>query len=297
MESIGIVEAGSTFTKGYIATGSKIVSIGIVDIGFKKHYRESAAILESDIERLVFYVSELLPEVSAVRVFGTSVFREAAEIEIDRVRSALNSLGDVTFEVVTAEMESEYTAYGAVRGLSYPGPIAVMVGGGGSTEVSIWEGGKAIAWANSPIGVGDVNHQFPDLSEDIASTDPEDVTKWISSRLLPISHHADMLVLAGGDFPLLYENAGYNLRENPYSSDTAKSRMLLNSDKTRHDEIFFRELKLSAFRSLTPDTPAWWDGTRAMCCFVAAVAAQLGASILIPTSISMIYGINAEPSE
>lgn len=297
MESIGIIEAGSTFTKGYIATGSRIASIGIVDIGFKKHYREAGTILESDIERLVLYVKELLTKVPIVRAFGTSVFREAAETEIDRVRSALDSLGDVTFEVVTAERESEYTAYGAVRGLSYPGPIAVMVGGGGSTEVSIWEGENSTEWANSPIGVGDVNHQFPDLPEDIASTDPEDVVKWISRRLLPIAGHADMLVLAGGDFPLLYENAGYNLQENPYSSDPEKSSMLLNSDKTDHDEIFFHELKLSAFRSLTPDTPAWWDGTRAMCCFVAAVAAQLGASILIPTRISMIYGINAEFSE
>jgi hypothetical protein len=92
---------------------------------------------------------------------------------------------------------------------------------------------------------------------------------------------------------LLYENAGYPLRKNPYSDDPEKAYVLSVAEKRFHDIKYFHEMSLSQFRTLTPDTPRWWDGTRAMCCFVDAVARQLGARELIPTRISMVYGIAA----
>jgi hypothetical protein len=104
-------------------------------------------------------------------------------------------------------------------------------------------------------------------------------------------------VLAGGDFPLLYENAGYPLYPNPFSTDSSKPFALRNSDKNAQDIAYFNQLSLADFRSLTPDTPSWWDGTRAMCAFVSAVADQLASDVLIPTRVSMVYGVAASLDE
>ena len=37
--------------------------------------------------------------------------------------------------------------------------------------------------------------------------------------------------------------------------------------------------------------PDWWFATRAMCAFVLVVAKKIGAKYIIPTNISMVYGI------
>ena len=40
--------------------------------------------------------------------------------------------------------------------------------------------------------------------------------------------------------------------------------------------------------------PNWWYATRAMCAFVLVVAEELGAKYIIPTDVSMVYGIMKE---
>lgn len=289
--AVGIVEVGSTITKLYVATHGEVVAAGMTNIQFKKHYSESGNILRSDIEQLAGAVEGLLASVPMVHVYGTSIFRDAPAEEVERVESRLARLGAVTFSVVTADMESDYTAIGAIRGLTYAGPVAVMVGGGGSIEVSVHEHSRVIGRANSPIGVVDVTHRFPDLCSSTTNTPTAEVIEWVADRIAPIGLHAEILVLAGGDFPLLYENAGYHLRPNPYSSDSQKPYLLLNSDKLAQDEKFFHDLDLTAFKALTPEAPGWWDGARAMCSCVSAVAAQLEARLLVPTRVSMVFGI------
>lgn len=293
MNDTSIVEAGSTFTKAYVIRDGRIESRGMINIEFKKNLTARGAVGEDDMSLLIGYVKELYRETGSVHVLGTSSFRKLAQPEVENVRNRLAKIGKVSFEVVSANDENALTSYGAVQRISYPGQIGVMVGGGGSTEVSVYAEGQLVASALSPIGVGDVNQEFPDLAEETAKSRPLEVAAWISERLSPISTSAGLLVLAGGDFPLLYRNAKYPLDTNPYSDDPEKAFILLNSRKNERDNDYFAVESLSKFRKLTPDTPRWWDGTRAMCAFVNAVATQLGATILLPTRISMIYGVAA----
>ena len=37
--------------------------------------------------------------------------------------------------------------------------------------------------------------------------------------------------------------------------------------------------------------PDWWFATRAMCAFVLVVAEKIGAKYIVPTNMSMVYGI------
>lgn len=289
--AVGIVEAGSTITKSYIASESGVASRALVGINFKENYRKTRHFSDDDLELLAGCARELLTEVSTVRVYGTSIFRDVEQGELVPISERLARLGDVTFEVVTSSQEALLTAEGAIDRLDFDGDIAVMVGGGGSTEVAVFRHGSLMGLANTSMGVGDVNAHFPDLTDDLASSQVEEVVLWISRHLAPHDMSAELLVLAGGDFPLLYANAGYPLQSNPHSSDPEKRYLLTVADKRSRDEALFHELRLSSFSHLTPDAPKWWDGTRAMCCVVSAVARQLNSRLLVPTRVSMVYGI------
>jgi hypothetical protein len=53
---------------------------------------------------------------------------------------------------------------------------------------------------------------------------------------------------------------------------------------------YYTEISLDEIRSRV-DEPAWWYATRAMCAFVLVVAKKIQAKYIVPTDISMIYGI------
>ena len=296
MKRFGIVEVGSTFSKGYVVEEGVVTTVGMVSIPLKRNYEDHGEVAEEDIVAISSYVTELQEQTNQVFVYGTSIFRSLNAIDLARVQEKIELLTGADFRVVSAAEESALTCYGAIAGIAYHDALGVMVGGGGSTEVAVYQKGVLREEALSNFGVGDVNRAFPDLSNDVATTQPQEVTDWITQRLRPISMRASILVLAGGNFPLLYENAGYPLEQNPHTNDPEKQLFIGTAAKRARDAAYFSDLSLETFRALTPDTPSWWDGTRAMCCFVDAVARQLGASYLVPTRISMVYGIAAKLS-
>lgn len=288
---VGIVEVGSTVTKAYRASLMGVEAVALTGIEFKKNSRTSGILAEDDIQDLLKCVRDALPEAGNVWVYGTSIFRDLDESQPARVADALSALGDVHFEVVSAEQEALLTAEGAIASISFDGNIGVLIGGGGSTEVVGFAGDQLLGVAESSLGVGDVNLAFPDLCEEVAVSGVDEVTEWIRGRLAVPNFAAGLLVLAGGDFPLLYENAGYSLSVNPYTADPEKRHLITVPEKRSGDEVFFHHLALSSFEHLTPDAPNWWKGARAMCCVVNAVASQLGCQLLVPTRVSMVYGI------
>ncbi len=53
---------------------------------------------------------------------------------------------------------------------------------------------------------------------------------------------------------------------------------------------YYKEISLDEIRTRVKN-PKWWYGTRAMCAFVLVVAEELGCKYIVPTDISMVYGI------
>ena len=58
----------------------------------------------------------------------------------------------------------------------------------------------------------------------------------------------------------------------------------------KETERYFKEISLDEIRKKV-DNPNWWYATRAMCAFALVVAEEIGAKYIIPTDISMVYGI------
>ena len=286
MEKI-IVEVGSVCTKVDKFDGKKIERIKEKTIQFKKHYNEDKALRESDVTQLIYFINNLKKISKDIFVCGTSIFRTLSEVEKNDFIDRFQKETGYSFNIISQEQENKLTTYGATRFAK--GKVCVLIGGGGSTEIAIFD--KEIQESvNTKIGVIDIMQQFPDLANDIATTPLETVMEYIKPRLNLPKQKADILILAGGGHEKFARQSGIKYEKNTlYEDDTSPIMMDI---ETRRSETkrFFTEISLDDIRVKSND-PDWWYATRAMCAFALVVAEQIGAKYIIPTDISMCYGI------
>ena len=138
-----------------------------------------------------------------------------------------------------------------------------------------------------------MNH-FPDLANDTTNISIIEVENFIQTRMIFPKRKAKYLILAGGDFLLRYNNAGYPVRKNDVFSSLNHPYIVDYNSNRNFEDKYYNDISLSILRKTTPLTPKWWDGTRAMCAFTDVVAKHIESELILPTSISMIYGIIAK---
>ena len=286
MEKI-IVEVGSVCTKVDKFDGKKIERIKEKTIQFKKHYNEDKALRESDVTQLIDFINNLKKISKDIFVCGTSIFRTLSEVEKNDFIDRFQKETSYSFNIISQEQENKLTTYGATRFAK--GKVCVLIGGGGSTEIAIFD--KEIQESvNTKIGVIDIMQQFPDLANDIATTPLETVMEYIKPRLNLPKQKADILILAGGGHEKFARQSGIKYEKNTLYEDDASPIMMDIETRRSETKRFFTEISLDEIRAKSND-PDWWYATRAMCAFALVVAEQIGAKYIIPTDISMCYGI------
>lgn len=286
MEKI-IVEVGSVCTKVDKFDGKKIERIKEKTIQFKKHYNEDKALRESDVTQLIDFINNLKKISKDIFVCGTSIFRTLSEVEKNDFIDRFQKETGYSFNIISQEQENKLTTYGATRFAK--GKVCVLIGGGGSTEIAIFD--KEIQESvNTKIGVIEIMQQFPDLANDIATTPLETVMEYIKPRLNLPKQKADILILAGGGHEKFARQSGIKYEKNTLYEDDASPIMMDIETRRNETKRFFTEISLDDIRVKSND-PDWWYATRAMCAFALVVAEQIGAKYIIPTDISMCYGI------
>ena len=286
MEKI-IVEVGSVCTKVDKFDGKKIERIKEKTIQFKKHYNEDKALRESDVTQLIDFINNLKKISKDIFVCGTSIFRTLSEVEKNDFIDRFQKETGYSFNIISQEQENKLTTYGATRFAK--GKVCVLIGGGGSTEIAIFD--KEIQESvNTKMGVIDIMQQFPDLANDIATTPLETVMEYIKTRLNLPKQKADILILAGGGHEKFARQSGIKYEKNTLYEDDASPIMMDIETRRNETKRFFTEISLDDIRVKSND-PDWWYATRAMCAFALVVAEQIGAKYIIPTDISMCYGI------
>ena len=291
IDSFAIVEIGSTNTKGYIYSDNKVYEIGFKNIEFKKNYNISKEIIKEDIESLYEYINKIKVIENRIFVFGTSIFRELTTTDLEKFKDNIEEKLNVSFQVVTADQENEYTVYGAIKNIKLDENVAVMVGGGGSTEIAICRNGCIIERANTSIGVVYINEVFPDLALDFAISKIPDVKKLIDDKLNKPKLKADILILAGGLHEFRCDKVKYPVRNNDLYTDEDSPYLMNINEMIDYDYEFFYNINLDDMRQYTLDNPKWWNGSRAMCLFATVISEIIDTKYIIPTNISMVYGI------
>ncbi|MCX8073961.1 MAG: hypothetical protein N2749_00030 [Clostridia bacterium] len=289
--NIGIIEVGSTNSKGYIYGDNKLNEIPFVNIEFKKNYKANGKIVQEDKKKIFEYIIKIRELSDKVYVYGTSIFRDLDETSRSNFIDEVKEVTGAQFEVVSSERENEYTVFGAISGINYEGNIAVMIGGGGSTEISICNNSKILEVANSNFGVFDTFEKFSDLNDSYATSNRDELVDFIKTNLKKPKLKADILILAGGDFILCYTSAKYPLEKNNIYFDKKQPYIIQAQERADYDLHYYYDINLDDMRKYTPDNPNWWNGSRAMCSFAKSVADMVQAKYIIPTKINMIYGI------
>ena len=282
-----IVEVGSTCTKIDKYDGNKIERIDEKTIPFKKHYYEDNCLRESDVKELIENINDLKAVSKDIYICGTSIFRSLDDEEKNNFLNRFKNDTGYDFDIISQEKENELTVYGATRFVQ--GKVCVFIGGGGSTEIAIYENGIKES-VNSKIGVIDVTQHFPDLAEDIATSNIEDVKSFIKQRLTLPKEKVDILILSGGGHEKFARLSGIKYENNTLYNDNAAPIMMDIETRKSESERYYKAISLDEIRNRVND-PDWWYATRAMCAFVLVVAEEIGAKYVVPTNIAMVYGI------
>lgn len=282
-----IVEVGSTATKIDKCDGSNIQRLDMKTIQFKKNYNEDKKLRESDVIELINIINDLKTISNDIYVCGTSIFRTLPETEKIEFLNRFESETGYNFEIISQDEENKLTVLGTTRVAKED--ICVFIGGGGSTEIATYNYGIKDT-VNSQIGVIDVMKEFPDLAEDIAKTDLETVKSFIKEKLNLPKEKYSILILAGGGHEKFARASGIKYENNTLYQDSAAPIMMDIETRKSETERYFKSISLDEIRNREKD-PQWWYATRAMCAFVLVVAEEIGAKYIVPTDITMTYGI------
>ena len=282
-----VVEVGSTCTKIDVYDGKKIKRLDSVTIQFKKNYSKGNKLDENDVEQLIKRVNELKEISYDIYVCGTSIFRSLVEEQRNQFLEYFKQETNLDFHIISQEKENELTVLGIVKNINQR--VAIFIGGGGSTEIAIYDNGIK-EMVNSKVGVIDVMNKFPDLGGDLAITELDIVKNYIKERLNFPKQKADILILAGGGHERFARGSGITYEKNTLFDDESQPIMMNIENRIRDTQRYYKEISLDNIRNSDKD-PGWWYATRAMSAFVLDVAEEIGVKYIVPTDISMVYGI------
>lgn len=288
MKRFSIIEIGSTNTKAYLYENGEIKDLGFKTIEFKSNYNKEKKIADSDKEALYEYIKEINEE--KTYVFGTSIFRNLDDKEKEVWLKEFKEKTNLDFNIATADMENELTVYGAISQIDYNKKIAVMIGGGASTELAIVKNKKIIEKVNSSFGTINVTENYPDLKTDLVTSKYEEMVESTKQLVNIPKNKADIMILAGGDFIYAYEQLSYPLEKNRFYDDKKQPYCLDVETMKKFDKKFFYEMSLEEICKRTKKD-GWWRGARGMRLCVTALVDILDVKYIIPTRISMVYGI------
>ena len=291
MKKFIIIEVGSTNTKTYLYE-EKLKDLGIITINFKSNYKLNKKIMESDLEKIYEHIENLKNYGCPIYVFGTSIFRELDNLERGNFLKEFKDNTNIDFTIVNQEMENELIIHGVISENDYRGKLAIMIGSGDSTEVTIIEDKKIIETSHNNYGAIDVCERYPDINDETATTLLNEMNEDTLYVTKPLDNKADILVLAGGDYLKFYETLKYPVQRNRFYLDPKQSWYLDSLTMLEYDEDFFYHKSLIEIQNENFSSREWWNGTtRGMRICINAIAKAVNAKYIIPTKISMVYGI------
>ena len=289
MEKI-IIEVGSTVTKVDKCSENKVERLLEKTIFFKKHYLETKKISEEDFATLISLIQTIKKEYVFVYVCGTSIFRNLKDEEQNHFLKEFKKETNLDFHIISQERESELTVLGVTRNIKEK--VCVFIGGGGSTEIAVYNEG-IVENVNTSLGVIDILNEFPGLADDFSSVPLKKVVSYCKENIKMPKERADILILAGGGQEKFARESGILYEENKIYQDPVAPIMMDIGLRKKETDRYFRAISLEEIKKKAKDSN-WWEATRAMCACVLAVAESIEAKYVIPTNVGMVYGIIKE---
>lgn len=294
--NFGILEIGSTNTKAYIYKDNELINLGTKYIPFKTNYAVHNKLLESDVTTLLEFIESIKDKVDNIYAYGTSIFRKLSAEELENFKQLLMEKFNISFKVVSAEEENEYTVKGVLANNNYDKDMVVIIGGGGSTEVAYVKNREIMKKVSLDFGAMDITEKYPELKDDKVETSFDDMLSYTLSLIGDLDMQSDIAVLAGGDYIYFYETVGYEMKKNNLYTDVNQPYLLDFNKADEYDKDILTK-SLDEIKERCKDNTGWWNGARGMRFCMNAVARNVKAKYIIPTRINMLIGISNEIKE
>ncbi len=295
MNKLIVIEVGSTVTKSFLFEDDNTTELPKELVEFKKHYADYHKILEEDETKLFNYINKLKEITENIYVYGTSIFRNITNEELEEFLKHLKEMTGLTLTVASADDEERYTINGVIANIDTTKPIVILIGGGGSNEIAVVKNKEVIKRLHINMGAVDITASYPNLANDRTTIDVGEVIKELETKLADLNVEVDTLVLAGSSNKFFRETVGYHFTEDvPFNYDKKEMAIMTKENFDKDDNDYHYNKSLEEMKKYTPDMPNWWVPSRALIAFANAVSNRCKAKYIVASNIGMTYGIAEE---
>lgn len=289
---ISIIDVGSSTVKHYNYSSS-LKLIQSKSFHFKDGFDANIGISEGQKSDLFDFIKSIKRANPTVKTYATSIFRKFSPEAMASFKKEFLAKTGVEFNVISQDEENKYLELALVGRFHSTEPAMLLNIGGGSTEIVVVKGGKAIERKNVDIGVGTMNSKFPQMNDSISSVDLQDALAFAQSSLPEMSFRPKIAFYTGGELNYM-KLAGYKLDKNALFEDpTHPSTITLKNFSSKNAEVFGK-IKLAELEALMPSNPKWMHGARGCSALAQSIFERFGIKTIVPSDSNLIDGVARE---
>lgn len=291
MSNFIIIEVGSINTKTYLYE-NKLKKLMELDINFKRNFDLNKRIMESDLEKLYDHIATLAKYNYPIYVFGIGVFNNLDNLEKGKLLKDFKDNTGIDFNIISPDMEKELIVDGVIADTDYDKKLAIAISNNETTDIFIIENRKIIEIVKNNYGSTDICDRFNDLNDDVVTTTYMDMLNDTLDMTKIPNNKTDILILAGDNYLDFYNNFKYPLSSNKFYKNYRQPWVIDYESMIAVDEEFFYHKSLLEMENEKFSNHYIEGGNiRGNHICMSAIAKAVNAKYIVPTNITMIYGI------
>ncbi|MCK4634352.1 MAG: hypothetical protein KAT37_00585 [Candidatus Aenigmarchaeota archaeon] len=285
------IDVGSSSVKVYKIKKERTELLFVRSIFFKDGFDPEIGIAKEKKEELFELVEEVKKSYGkcSFKVIATSQFRKLSPEARENFVGEFFKKTGLRFDIISQEMESLYLEKALVGKADVEEPILLVNIGGGSTELILMQGMKAVKKIDLDFGVGTVLNRFHKINEEYSGCTVKDITSFVKEKLPEIKNNVRYAVYTGGELNYM-QIAEYNLVANNLFEDKDHPKKISIEDFSLRNEEIFSSMTFKELENKMPENPKWVHGSRACSALAQAIFEKYGINFIIPSDSNIIHG-------
>lgn len=287
-----LIDIGSSTIKVYSADNGTVILIESHSVPFKNGFDPQKGISDESKKELYKYIGRIQKKYKnkEIKIYATSIFRKISLKTKKEFIKEFNNRTKLQFNIITQNEENKYLQLALTSKYNSNEPYLLINIGGGSTELVVMKGKKAIERVNIDLGVGVILSKYPEINKNISEITIEEVIKFIRRQLPTIKYNVKLAFYSGGELRYM-KLTKYNLKNNSIFIDKDHPLMISIADFQKRNLEIYKKVRLKELETLMPDNPSWMHGARACSAIAEAICKKYNVVTIIPSNSNLIDGV------
>lgn len=287
-----LIDIGSSTVKAGITKSGQVQLLAQKSIPFKKDFDSETGISASSKKELFEFVKKIKEENPNTRVktFATALYRKMSRKAKTHLVDEFYQETQEFFNVIDHDLESFYLEVALVGRANLSEKVLLINIGGGSTELVVVEGNKAVERLIIDLGVGTINAEFPKINDPLSGENIDKIISFVKAKLPKLQSVTKIAFYTGGELTFM-QLANYRLIKNTFFTDENHPLTISLKNFSQKNSKIFSEVNLSDLEKLVPDNPSWMHGARGCSAIAQAISEFYGIDTLIPSNSNLLDGV------